>query len=195
MTTRRYLEIGPGDYPLGPEWETIDCRDDVRGEEGKTWIIDHPATQWGSEPLPFNVEDFDLVYASHVLEHVPWFQTVDALKEVYRILKPGGVFEVWVPDFQYLVNCYNDGRCGDDWRKHNPNNDHMLWLNGRVFTYGGPGGLADPNWHRALFDEWHLMVCLEEAGFDHEKIKRIDKTEKPRGHDHGPINLGMRATK
>lgn len=178
------LEIGPGDQPLGNDWYHLDCV-----QKGFTdWVC-----RWGEEKLPIEDEAFDLVYSSHCLEHVPWFQTIGALEEVYRILKPRGAFEVWVPDFAYILACYDNRVCGDDWRMHNSENDHMVWINGRVFTYGGPGGLGDPNWHRALFDGPYLHQCLLKAGF--AEAKRIDDFEKPRGHDHGPINLGMRAYK
>lgn len=45
--------------------------------------------------LPFDDNSFDFILANHVLEHVPdWFET---FKEFSRILKPGGIIEVWIP--------------------------------------------------------------------------------------------------
>ena len=169
--TRR-VEIGSertGTY--APGVETLDV---VPG-------ADHCA-RWGAEPLPFADASFADVYASHVLEHVPWFQTQDALREVRRILAPGGRFEVWVPDFRHIVACYLAGRCGDTWRRSNPTSNPMLWANGRIFTYG-PG---EENWHRAVFDEAYLTHCLAEAGFSAVEITR----ERRRGVGHGPIDLG-----
>lgn len=176
------LEIGPGDGKIGPEWVTVDAV--------KKPHVDHVA-QWGADPLPFKPNTFNLVYASHVLEHIPWFRTIDALKDAHRIIRPGGKIEVWVPDFAYLVRCYRDGMCGDDWRKHNDDDDPMVWMNGRIFTYGGPQGLADPNWHRAVFDYDYLSLCLRKAGFTLVEVNN----GKPRGHNHGKINLGAIAYK
>ncbi len=46
-------------------------------------------------PYPFEDESFDGVFANHILEHLPnWW---GAFNECARILKPGGVMEVWVP--------------------------------------------------------------------------------------------------
>ena len=42
-------------------------------------------------------DSFDMVYMSHVLEHVP--DLVETVQEVFRILKPGGVFLTETPDF------------------------------------------------------------------------------------------------
>ncbi len=45
--------------------------------------------------LPFENDTFDLVIANHVLEHVPnWFES---FKELARVVKVGGVVEVWIP--------------------------------------------------------------------------------------------------
>ena len=48
--------------------------------------------------LPYEDASFDLVHMAHVLEHVAWYQTGEALAEILRVLRPGGVLEVWVPD-------------------------------------------------------------------------------------------------
>lgn len=179
----RCLEIGPGPNRLGKEWETLSC---VSGAN-----VDHVCV-WGEQELPFPDCTFDLVYASHVLEHVPWFRTVDALREARRILKLGGVFEVFVPNFHVILDAIRDGVPADEWRKHNPDGDLMTWVNGRVFAYGGPGGNADPNWHRALFTVQSLRLSLVHSGFDEESISLLSVE---RGHRHGPISLGMSARK
>ena len=56
--------------------------------------------RWGQEPFPFKENTYDLVFASHVLEHVPWYRTDAALREARRVLKPGGHLQVFVPDFK-----------------------------------------------------------------------------------------------
>lgn len=171
------LEIGSvRTGAVSPDAVTVDCAPGA----------DHLA-QWGVDPLPVEDASFDEVYASHTLEHVPWFNTQKALSEVFRVLKSGGGFEVWVPNFAYLVDCYQKKRCGDKWRRFNKQNNPMLWVNGRIFTYG-PG---EENWHRAVFDEAHLHECLASAGF--VEITRIP--QRTRGISHGPIDLGMLARK
>lgn len=173
----RRLEIGPGENPLGAGWETVD----VVPRSGVEVFA-----KWGTEPLPFADDQFDLVYASHVLEHVPWYLTGDALREAFRVLTPGGQLEVWVPDFSVIVEAYLEQRCVDSWRKYNPDGDYMLSVNGRIFTYG-PG---PENYHLAVFDESYLSACLCAAGFC--EVTRLDA---PRGYDHGVINLGVGGTK
>lgn len=168
------LEIGPGNHPL-PGFESLDA-------VGKSTYT----ARWGYQDLNpiVNPDSYDEVYASHVLEHIPWNRTIRALKDVFRILKPGGVFEVWVPDFEYIVSCYQRRVCGDTWRRDNPSSDPLLWVNGRIFTYGP----EIENYHFACFDYEHLSNCLSQAGF--ADIERIAK--RTRGTSHGPIDLGVR---
>lgn len=48
-----------------------------------------------AENLPFEENTFDMVYSSHVLEHIP--DQMKALAEIYRVLKPGGFHFCVVP--------------------------------------------------------------------------------------------------
>jgi SAM-dependent methyltransferase/uncharacterized protein YbaR (Trm112 family) len=45
---------------------------------------------------PVNDNSFDIIYFNHVLEHIP--DDVRALQEVYRILRPGGLLVLGVPN-------------------------------------------------------------------------------------------------
>ncbi len=49
----------------------------------------------GQTRLPFEDNTFDHVFANHVMEHIPqWFET---MKEFSRVVKPGGLIEIWIP--------------------------------------------------------------------------------------------------
>lgn len=52
------------------------------------------------EGLPFEDSFFDVVTCIAVLEHV--FNPPNVLKEIWRVLKPGGVFILQVPNFAWL---------------------------------------------------------------------------------------------
>lgn len=170
------LEIGPGKRKIGGSWVTMDCI-------MRPGVVDvvHDIRE---TPLPFKDDKFEIVYLSHVLEHVEWTRTQDVLKELLRILKPNGVVEIWVPDLKKLVAGYLDPSLikNDGWYRFNEEKNPTTWFNGRLFTYG-PG---EENFHRAAFDAEHLRMHLEKAGF-----KDIQPLSKPRAADHGWINLGM----
>lgn len=163
---RKILEIGPGTVDAAsrifPGADTLD------GEVGTPTF----KTSWGAEPLPIADDSYDLVFASHVLEHVAWYRVVSALREVCRILKPGGEFEVYVPDFDYIVKCYAQKRCGDGWRVFNDDGDFMTWVNGRIFTYGPDATELRSSvrpipqtHHRTVFNCDYLRRRVLQAGF------------------------------
>jgi len=56
--------------------------------------------------LPLAANCADLVYSSHFLEHIPRNQVPAFLSECLRILQPGGVLRLVVPDLENLCRTY-----------------------------------------------------------------------------------------
>ncbi len=54
-----------------------------------------PDITWNGISMPFDANSFDCAFGTEVLEHCPEPELI--LKEVYRILKPGGTFFFTVP--------------------------------------------------------------------------------------------------
>jgi SAM-dependent methyltransferase len=187
--SNRMLEIGPGGKRLAG-FETVNF---MFGRH-----IDYVCD--ATKRLPFTVDTFEVIYASHILEHTPWYQTQDVLREWIRILRPGGWLEIWVPNGLAICKAFVDAETegldpliNDPWTRFNEQRDPCRWASGRIFTYGdGSGRINDPNWHRAMFSPRYLRNCLEEAGL--EDVTEMDRSEV-RGYDHGWINLGMKGRK
>lgn len=101
-------------------------------------------------PLDFlETGAFDLVYASHILEHFPYSELPQILGEWRRVLKIGGVLRLGVPDLEVLFRMYSDTQ--------------------DVGEVLGPlmGGQTDEhNFHYSVFDERYLTELLREVGFD-----------------------------
>lgn len=57
-------------------------------------------------PLPFPDASFTVVYASHLLEHLYLFEATQLLSECFRVLRPGGVIRLMVPDLELAVAAY-----------------------------------------------------------------------------------------
>jgi len=56
--------------------------------------------------IPFPDAAFDAVYSSHFLEHLPRPAAMPMLAEVRRVLVPGGVVRIVVPDLELVVARY-----------------------------------------------------------------------------------------
>jgi len=173
------IEIGPRDERrIGPSWVTVDIV--------KRAGIDI-AADW-TEGLPFPDRSVSILYASHVLEHIWWHKTQDALAEAWRVLRVGGALELHVPDLEAILRAYQTGAIPDDWRRFNDEGDHMKWINGRLFAYDLQ---HDGCGHHSMFDRGYLHRCLEQAGFedirDGAPVRNVSK--------HEAIDLAMTAVK
>lgn len=58
--------------------------------------IRHNATK----PIPLYDNTVDIVQSEDVMEHIEYDQLKDAINEIYRILKPGGLFRLSMPDYK-----------------------------------------------------------------------------------------------
>lgn len=122
------LNLGAGDQPI-PGFTSIDRKG---GQE--------------VYPLGDADESVDEIRASHVLEHFSHRQTSSVLAEWARVLKPGGVMKIAVPDFELIAREYLDGKP----------------INVQGYTMGGHTDGNDH--HGAIFDEEELTRGLRAAG-------------------------------
>lgn len=57
-------------------------------------------------PFPFGDRTFDAVYGSHVIEHLEPASAQRLLQGCFRILKPGGIIRLVVPDLEAIARLY-----------------------------------------------------------------------------------------
>jgi len=94
-------------------------------------------------------ESANLVYMSHVLEHVGHREVVKTLKEMRRVLRPGGVLRVSVPDFDYIVDIYNA-------TSRNIAAIEQPLMGGQDYPF---------NFHYCVFNSRHLQDLMLKSGF------------------------------
>jgi hypothetical protein len=93
----KYLNLACGaSYIKGDDWINIDF---ISNDDG---VIAHDLL----EPLPFEAAAFDLVYSSHFLEHIPRPLVQGFLSECKRVLKPGGLIRLVLPDSEEMFSAY-----------------------------------------------------------------------------------------
>jgi SAM-dependent methyltransferase len=77
--------------------------------QGALWKV-RPLVHDLTKPLPFAANRFSAVYASHVLEHLYLRDAQKLLADCRRVLKPGGVVRIVVPDLRSMAAAYLDSK-------------------------------------------------------------------------------------
>ena len=107
------------------------------------------------QPLPFSDESCRLIFTEHVLEHIDAEFRLPVLRELLRVLQPGGTLRVVVPDCDQFVNAYI-------------RQDTAWFRAGLGWSAGGAEGLNKvftmPT-HRVIDDWESLSAALQKAGF------------------------------
>lgn len=97
-------------------------------------------------PLAYPDASVDAIRASHVLEHFPHREIGGVVAEWARVLRPGGVLQIAVPDFAKISTAYLAGAN----------------METEKFLMGGQIDAAD--FHKALFDAERLKQIMARAG-------------------------------
>lgn len=63
--------------------------------------------------IPLNDNSVDVIYSSHMLEHLDQKEAILFLNEAKRVLKPGGVIRLAIPDLSIAINQYNNNNDAD----------------------------------------------------------------------------------
>ena len=142
------------------------------------------------KPLPFPDQSLDAIYSSHLLEHLYFEEAKRLLKECYRVLRPGGVLRIVVPDLRAIVLEYlgqqsigvapevsNASSPADRLnqrlllRSSQPPSGGILY---RIYT-----SLMDFHSHKWLYDVDSLCWRFNEAGFIEieQKLPHVSRIE------------------
>lgn len=126
----------------------------------------------------------DMVYMSHVLEHVPRNQAIEVIREMARVLKPDGVLRISVPDFDHVIAIYEAS--GKQINAIAP-----ALMGGQNYAF---------NFHYGVFNEEYLANLLTKGGFlrvrswdptncDHHEFE--DWASKPVYLDDRPFPISL----
>ena len=102
-----------------------------------------------AKPFPFKDDSVCCIYSSHMLEHLPQHIARGCLNESHRVLKPGGVLRIAVPDLDQMIA---------DYRPADPD----AWLH-EIFALYSKG---DKNRHWWHYNEVSLKQKLHDVGFE-----------------------------
>jgi len=101
---RRFYNVGAGMNFRHPAWTNVGLISEVYGSE-------HIDLEWDLQLLqemPVSDASAEIVYTRYTLEHVNDAAVSNFLKEAYRVLKPGGLLRVIVPDIEVYFAAYQE---------------------------------------------------------------------------------------
>ena len=128
--------------------------------------------------LPFQDNQFELIYSSHVIEHIHKNEFKIFLKESCRILKPGGINIVATPTIEAIARFWY---CQDqiDSEMKGIMRDHFSkFMDEKCFTPSQHINLIMRQYgHKYLYDSFFMQELGKEAGFS--VIKKVPNFEVP----------------
>ena len=136
--------------------------------------------------IPCASSSVSAVYSSHMIEHLDRGEARAFLAEVRRILRPGGVVRVAVPDMARLVRDYLATEDADDFIAAT----HMGLNRPTGFIAWMQWVVVGPRHHLWMYDGGSLAKLLHEAGFADFAIMPPGKTSVA---DPGDLDLEERA--
>ena len=132
-------------------------------------------------PFPWADDSAEAVYSSHTLEHLSGDAGRRFVHECHRVLRPGGVLRIVVPDLRACVQTYLDGKVPAGEFLGTLGVDPVMPGDGWLRRFLAPW-VRFP--HRCMYDEDSLPALLREAGFVveladalHSRIADIDRLE------------------
>jgi predicted SAM-dependent methyltransferase len=149
-----------GDIRLG--WVNIDLA--LTPPPGFDWAA-HPDTQLISydlrQGLPLETESCALIYSSHFFEHLEYRHGLHLMQECYRVLKPGGVFRLCMPNYRacfeaYLRNDYDFFSLVDYGLAEPETRTLADYVTYAIYQYGE---------HVCVYDEDRFRIILSRIGF------------------------------
>jgi predicted SAM-dependent methyltransferase len=158
------VHLGCGNALLAG-WINLDCYPPKPSPDAEILTIDM------RRGLPFSDKSVSALFSEHFLEHLP-FEVVQAsiLTEVRRIMEPGGVLRLAVPDGEYFISQYLASKTGKADRLYEENRQSktaMAVLNEAAHGFG----------HYFLYDYETLKSVLESAGLVEVRRARAGDSE------------------
>ncbi|MDB3931538.1 methyltransferase domain-containing protein [Candidatus Pelagibacter sp.] len=148
IPNKKYLQLGCGNSDvnenfINADFFTLDFFNPFKKK--KIYFLDL------RYPLPFKENSFEGVFTEHTIEHLYVSEVNSLIKEIYRILKPGAIFRIIVPDLKKYVQFYN-------------NKDINL---GKKFDFGCEAiwNLTQNFSHKSVWDSEMLIFVLKKNNF------------------------------
>jgi ubiquinone/menaquinone biosynthesis C-methylase UbiE len=139
--------------------------------------------------LPVGNDSCDVVYSSHMVEHLYTYEVPAFLSEAWRVLCPGGILRLAVPDLRRKAESYLRDHDGDSFIQSTMLAD--FWMTDRLWKSKLRYLLCGaPSCHKWMYDGQSLIARMQSAGFEDCIILPEGETMVA---DPGSLNLAERS--
>ena len=135
--------------------------------------------------LPFEDNTVDEIRADAFMEHMSFKEESQMFKEVYRALKPGGLFVFSVPDFEDTVRKWLAAE--EDWRDFYRDDDEAIaqshWFGQYSYSTSSRWGYltaaifgpqnSPGQFHKNAYTEGKIIAICDKIGFEKPEIARF----------------------
>ena len=162
MSRKLALDIGAGSRPVsieGYDVQTLDIRPEVK-----------PTYIGNIDKIPVPDATFDLLFASHLIEHVKRGQIHQVMKEWRRILRDGGTLQLIVPDLEIAcMEILSTMTTSDTWDIVYGAQDHDYNVHYCGFTWQSLEALIKRYGYKVnkleMKERQIFMTCTKEGGW------------------------------
>lgn len=135
--------------------------------------------------LPVPDDSVEVLYSSHMVEHLDRSEVERFLRDARRILKPGGIIRLVVPDLRRMAEAYLRGGTADRFVEET----RLALKPPRSLAQRLRFLLVGPRHHLWMYDGESLAALLEAHGFRDAAVLPPGQTRIP---DPGPLDLAER---
>lgn len=137
--------------------------------------------------LPFPDNYADYIESVEMIEHLPYSQTLNAVKEIHRVLKKGGSVSMTTPNFDATVKRWVRDVADKDIDFSDPKSP---FYNLAEIVYGNQKAAGE--FHHAPINPRYAYVLFRNAGFGESNIKIM---VYPEGYNVDKLDLQTIGTK
>ena len=133
-----------------------------------------------TKTFPFKDKSIDVIYSSHMMEHLHRDDAINFIKECFRVLRPKGILRLVMPDLRMNIENYLNSNDADkfieDLLIQPPKTKSITDLTKLYFS----GGFREHQW---MYDERSLIKLLSSCRFNDVIALPPGKTNIPNEHD------------
>ena len=115
--------------------------------------------------IPFKNNFFDVLYSSHMVEHLDRVEIKSFLKEAFRVLNKNGIIRIAVPDLERRIEYYNKTKDADGFM----HSLHMCFPKPTKISEKISWAIYGSRNHQWMYDSNSLIKLLIENGFTDAK--------------------------